>query len=169
MWNHSNLVPLFAPMHRFAIAFVVFASIVLTGAALSQDSASSSSALTQNSGQEVQAQTTPSSGSNGPYVLKNCSPKNPRPCADTPPRALYDPAPKYSKEARKKKIAGTVLILLIVGPNGQPRDIRVAQSLGYGLDEEAIKAVKKWKFKPATMDGQPVAIQINVEVDFRLY
>ena len=49
------------------------------------------------------------------------------------------------------------------------RDVKVARSLGMGLDQKAIEAVKKWKFEPALKDGKPVAVQINVEVNFRLY
>jgi TonB family protein len=60
-------------------------------------------------------------------------------------------------------------LYLIVDTDGLPRDIRVARSIGYGLDEEAIEAVKKWKFKPSTFDGHPVAVQVNVEVAFRLH
>lgn len=85
------------------------------------------------------------------------------------PRAIYDPEPEYSEEARKAKYQGTVVLLLIVGPDGHPRDIHVARSLGLGLDEKAVETVKTWKFEPAMKDGKPVAVQINVEVDFRLY
>lgn len=87
----------------------------------------------------------------------------------SPPRAIYSPPPEYSKEARKKKIQGTCLLWLIVGTDGNPRDIRLQRTLGYGLDEKAIEGVKKWKFEPAQKDGQPVPVQINVEVSFRLY
>jgi TonB family protein len=85
------------------------------------------------------------------------------------PKALYAPDPEYSEEARKAKYQGTCVLWLIVGPDGHPRDIRIARSLGLGLDEKAIEAVKQWKFEPAMKDGKPVAVQINVEVDFRLY
>jgi len=85
------------------------------------------------------------------------------------PRAIYAPDPEYSEEARKAKYQGTCVLWLIVGPDGHPRDIRIARSLGLGLDEKAIEAVKQWKFDPAMKDGKPVAVQINVEVDFRLY
>jgi TonB family protein len=85
------------------------------------------------------------------------------------PRALYAPDPEYSEEARKAKYQGTVVLWLIVGPDGRPRDIRVSRSVGMGLDEKAIDAVRTWKFEPARKDGQPVAVQINVEVSFRLY
>jgi periplasmic protein TonB len=85
------------------------------------------------------------------------------------PKALYAPDPEYSEEARKAKYQGTCVLWLIVGPDGHPRDVRIARSLGLGLDEKAIEAVKQWKFEPAMKDGKPVAVQINVEVDFRLY
>jgi periplasmic protein TonB len=85
------------------------------------------------------------------------------------PRAIYDPDPEYSEEARKAKYQGKVLLWVIVGPDGRTRDIRVERSLGMGLDEKAIEAVRKWKFEPSLKDGRPVAVQVNIEVSFRLY
>ena len=85
------------------------------------------------------------------------------------PRAIYAPDPEYSEEARKAKYQGTCVLWLVVGPDGRPREIRVARTLGLGLDEKAIEAVKTWKFEPAMKDGRPVAVQINVEVTFHLY
>ncbi len=87
----------------------------------------------------------------------------------TPPKGIHMPNPKYSKEARKAKYQGICLLWLIVGTDGRPHDIKVARRLGMGLDENAIEAVQKWKFQPATKDGQPVAVQVNIEVSFRLY
>jgi periplasmic protein TonB len=85
------------------------------------------------------------------------------------PKAIYSPDPEYSEEARKAKYQGTCVLWLIVGPDGRPRDIKVSRTLGLGLDEKAIEAVKTWRFEPAMKDGRPVAVQINVEVSFRLY
>jgi len=85
------------------------------------------------------------------------------------PRAVYSPDPEYSEEARKAKWQGTVVLWVVIGPDGRPRDVRVQRSLGMGLDEKAIEAVRLWKFEPAKKDGQPVAVQVNVEVNFRLY
>jgi protein TonB len=85
------------------------------------------------------------------------------------PRAIFAPDPEYSEEARKAKYQGTVVLYMIVGPDGRARDIRVVRSVGMGLDEKAIEAVRTWKFDPARRDGQAVAVQINVEVSFRLY
>jgi protein TonB len=87
----------------------------------------------------------------------------------TLPRALYDPDPEYSEEARKSKYQGSVVLRLVVDAEGRPRDLRVQRSLGMGLDEKALAAVSKWRFQPATLHGQPVAVQINVEVTFRLF
>ena len=85
------------------------------------------------------------------------------------PRALSTPDPEYSEEARKAKYQGTVVLWLIVDQYGRPQNLKVARSLGLGLDQKAIEAVRQWKFEPAMKDGRPVAVQINVEVNFRLY
>jgi periplasmic protein TonB len=85
------------------------------------------------------------------------------------PRPVFSPDPEYSEEARKSKYQGTVVLWVVVGPDGRTHDIRVQRSLGMGLDEKAMEAVRVWKFEPARKDGQPVAVQINVEVNFRLY
>ena len=85
------------------------------------------------------------------------------------PKVLFQPDPEYSEEARKAKFQGTCVLGLVVGPDGRPRDIHVVRSLGLGLDEKAIEAVKNWRFDPAVKDSKPVAVAISVEVDFRLY
>jgi len=85
------------------------------------------------------------------------------------PRVLYAPDPQYSEEARKAKYQGTVILWVVVGPDGRTREMRVQRSLGLGLDEQALEAVKQWRFEPSRKDGQPVAVQINIEVNFRLY
>ncbi|HET8825195.1 MAG TPA: energy transducer TonB [Terriglobales bacterium] len=82
---------------------------------------------------------------------------------------MYDPEPEYSEEARKIKQQGMVVLSVVVDQQGRPRNIHIARSLGLGLDEKAIDAVKRWKFTPGTKDGIPVAVQVNVEVSFRLY
>ena len=87
----------------------------------------------------------------------------------TAPRVISDPTPEYSDEARKAKYEGTVVLWLIVDSFGRPRDLRVARSLGMGLDQKALEAVRLWKFKPAMKDGSPVAVEVNVEVNFHLY
>lgn len=84
------------------------------------------------------------------------------------PQVLKKVEPEYSEEARKAKYSGTVVIQLVVDAAGRPRDIKVVRSLGLGLDEQAIDAVKKWVFRPGMRNGQPVATIANIEVYFRL-
>ena len=85
------------------------------------------------------------------------------------PKPLYTPDPEYSEEARKAKYQGVVVLWLVIGPDGRPREIKIARPLGMGLDQKAVEAVRTWRFDPARKDGQPVAVQMNVEVSFRLY
>ena len=87
----------------------------------------------------------------------------------SPPRPTYQPDPEFSEEARKAKYQGTCTLNLIVDASGRPTNIHVASSLGMGLDEKAIEAVKNWRFEPGMKDGHPVATIISVEVDFHLY
>ncbi len=87
----------------------------------------------------------------------------------SPPRQIYAPEPEFSEEARKAKYQGVCTLGLIVGADGRPSNIRVLSSLGMGLDEKAIEAVKNWRFEPAMKDGHPVRVEIAVEVDFHLY
>jgi TonB family protein len=89
--------------------------------------------------------------------------------AVTPPVAIDHPDPEYSKEARHEKYQGTCVLWLVVGADGRPHDIKVRRTLGLGLDEKAVEAVKQWRFKPAMKDGKPVAVEISVQVDFHLY
>ena len=85
------------------------------------------------------------------------------------PRGIYTPDPEYSDAARKAKYQGTVVLWVVVDPQGRPQQVKVVRSLGMGLDEKAMEAVRRWKFEPARKDGRPVAVQVNVEVNFRLY
>jgi TonB family protein len=85
------------------------------------------------------------------------------------PKVISSPDPEYPEEARRQGIEGAVRLWLIVDDQGRPREIKVAKQVGYGFDQEAVRAVREWRFKPAMKDGKPVAVQINVEVNFRLY
>ena len=76
--------------------------------------------------------------------------------------------PEYSDAARKARLQGTVVLLIEVGPDGRAHNIRVENGLGLGLDEEAVKAVEQWRFKPGLKDGLPVRVGARVEVHFRL-
>jgi len=84
------------------------------------------------------------------------------------PVPIFKPEPEYSEEARKAKFQGAVLLAIVILPDGTTSNIRVIRPLGLGLDEKAIEAVQKWRFRPSLKDGRPVAVSANVEVNFRL-
>ena len=85
-----------------------------------------------------------------------------------PPRAIYSPDPEYTDKARKERKEGDVVIMMVVGSDGLPRDLKIVRSLSADLDESAMNTVKKWKFAPGTKDGEPVAVEIVVEIAFHL-
>jgi len=84
------------------------------------------------------------------------------------PSVLFKVDPEYSEEARKAKYSGTVMLAVVVDEGGKAIDIHVIKSLGMGLDEKAIEAVEKWKFRPGMRGGTPVKVKANIEVNFRL-
>ena len=86
----------------------------------------------------------------------------------TAPTLISKVEPEYSEEARKAKFQGTVVLYLVVDEKGLPRDLRVVRALGLGLDEKAIEAVKKWRFRPGYLNGKAVAVAATIEVNFRL-
>ncbi|MGA9668693.1 MAG: energy transducer TonB [Terracidiphilus sp.] len=85
------------------------------------------------------------------------------------PIPIVTPEAEFSDEARRNKYQGVCLISIIVDAHGYPQSPRVIQSLGMGLDEKALEAVQRYRFRPALKDGKPVAARIVVEVNFRLY
>ncbi len=86
----------------------------------------------------------------------------------SPPSVLSKVEPEYSEEARKAKWQGTVVLQLVVDEHGMPQQMKVTRSLGLGLDQKAIEAVAKWRFKPGLKDGKPVPVIATIEVNFRL-
>ena len=86
----------------------------------------------------------------------------------TAPRSIYTPPAEFSEQARREKYQGVVTLSAIVTSAGAVADVRVISGAGMGLDEKAIEAVRRWKFKPAMKDGKPVAVQIAVQVSFTL-
>jgi len=85
------------------------------------------------------------------------------------PLCLYCPQPEYPDEARKARWQGTVVVYAIIDENGQVQEARVQKSMGMGLDEEAVRAVMSYRFKPAERFGSAVPVMMAVEVNFRLY
>lgn len=84
------------------------------------------------------------------------------------PVLLWKTEPEYSEEARKAKVQGTVILRIEVDTRGQAQLITVHRSLGLGLDDRAVDAVRRWKFKPGYQNGKPVVTVAIVEVNFRL-
>ena len=88
--------------------------------------------------------------------------------AVTEPVLLFKAEPEYSEEARKAKLQGSVMIRAEIDARGQIQNIVIAQGLGLGLDERAVEAVKKWRFKPGMRNGKPVPTNTLIQVSFRL-
>jgi protein TonB len=98
----------------------------------------------------------------------------------TAPKILYQPEPQFSKLARKQKVSGVATVSLIIDTEGNPTNVHISKSMAdsvdqkhreaaLSLDQAAVDAVKQYKFKPAMQDGKPVAVYLNVEVNFKLF
>lgn len=76
----------------------------------------------------------------------------------------------YTQQAMDARIEGTVGLEVVVKSDGMVGDVKIARSLDptYGLDDQAVKAMKQWQFKPGTKDGKPVAVQVDVMINFTL-
>jgi protein TonB len=97
-----------------------------------------------------------------------------------PPKILYQPPPKFSEIARQQKITGIVTVSIIVDTEGNPKNVHVVKSIAdtvgenqreaaLTLDQAAVDAVKQYKFAPATKDGVPVAVYLNIQVSFGIH
>lgn len=85
------------------------------------------------------------------------------------PKGTYMPNPEFTEQARKKKLPGTVVLEMVVTTQGNTDDVKVVRELDPGLDQKAIDTVRRWRFDPGTKDGNPVNVQLTVEVSFKLY
>jgi protein TonB len=86
----------------------------------------------------------------------------------THPRAILKQRPVYTEAARKEHIQGVVILQLVIDESGEVTEVEVLKGLAYGLTENAIEAVKQWRFEPARHDGKPVSVLYNITVNFRL-
>ena len=84
------------------------------------------------------------------------------------PEKVRDVQPQYTEIARKARIQGVVILQTIIDKNGDITDVQVLKGLPMGLTEAATEAVKQWKYKPATLNGKPVAVYFNLTVNFQL-
>jgi TonB family protein len=87
----------------------------------------------------------------------------------TPPKRTFAPDPTYPESARKAKTQGNVVLGVVVTPEGNVANIEVCRSLDAALDQKAFEAVSRWKFEPATKEGEPVAVHVRIDITFRLY
>jgi TonB family protein len=85
-----------------------------------------------------------------------------------PPRVVYQVSAEYTDEAKEARISGEVVLDLDIDNKGSVEAVRIKRSLDKGLDENAVAAVRKWRFTPATRNGEPVATTISVSVKFAL-
>jgi len=88
----------------------------------------------------------------------------------TLPRVLHEERPQYTSDAMRAKVQGTVLLECVVRPDGGVTDVQIVRSLDptFGLDQQAVAAARKWRFAPGTRLGEPVAVQITIELTFTL-
>jgi protein TonB len=84
------------------------------------------------------------------------------------PEVIHSVQPQFTAEARSQNFQGVVAVQLIVDSQGFPQDVSVVRHLGMGLDEEAITAVKQYRFRPAQYEGRAVSVKMVIDVDFRL-
>lgn len=84
------------------------------------------------------------------------------------PVKLNAPQPQYTEIARKARIQGVVIVQAIINKQGEVTNVKVLKGLPMGLEEEAVKAIKRWTFEPATLNGKPVDVYYNLTVNFRL-
>ncbi len=86
----------------------------------------------------------------------------------TEPRVLYRVEPSYSEIARKLRLEGVAVLQAIISAAGSVEEVRVVQSAHALLDADAVRAVERWRYRPATLKGRPVRVSLTVTVEFRL-
>ncbi len=86
----------------------------------------------------------------------------------TAPEKIHAPQPRYSEDARKGRIQGVVILQAIVDAMGNVSQVEVLKGLPLGLTDSALETVKSWRYKPATQDGKPVAVYLNLLINFSL-
>jgi protein TonB len=84
------------------------------------------------------------------------------------PTIINKPEPKYTEPARRAHITGVVVVEAIIGRDGTVEDVKVLKGLPMGLSEEAVQAVKQWRFKPGTLNGEPVDVIFSLTVNFKM-
>ena len=146
--------------------------LALFAAQVAAPAAPASPASPQASGPTVtQAAPKPNPDANGKYHVGD---------GVTAPQLLYKVDPEFTKKAKKRKINGITIINLIVDTDGNPTNVHVLHSMAdsadkkhraaaLSLEQAALDAVKQYKFDPATLQGKPVRVELNVEVNFKIF
>jgi len=93
----------------------------------------------------------------------------PAPLVSERARVIAKPEPQYTEEARRNAVTGSVVLRVVFSRNGEVTNIRALQSLPFGLTERAIAAARLIRFRPATRDGRPVNVYMQLEYNFNLY
>jgi protein TonB len=118
-----------------------------------------------------------SDGPPGPAVPTLIAPADPEPVKQGPivvggevkkPEPIYQPQPRYTETARKARVQGTVVLRAVIDEHGNVTDLKVLRGQPMGLDQAALDAVRMWRFKPATLHGQPVKVYFTLTVNFQL-
>lgn len=86
----------------------------------------------------------------------------------TPPRVVHKVQPGYTEEARAERLQGVVIVRAVIAEDGSVEEVEALKELPLGLTESAVEAVKQWRFEPATLDGEPIAVYYNLTINFRL-
>ncbi len=118
---------------------------------------------------EKQTSTKPSPAADGLAEQKKDSPEaiyRVKPPSVTAPKPVHTPEPEFSKFARDFRMQGMVILKMIIDKTGAVVRPEIVRPIGFGLDEQAVAAVRGWKFKPAMRDGQPVSVEMAIEVSF---
>ncbi len=84
------------------------------------------------------------------------------------PIKIHDPQPNYTELARRARVQGVVIVQAIIDKQGNVKAVKVLKGLPMGLDQATVDAVKRWKFKPSTLNGKPVEVYYNLTVNFQL-
>jgi TonB family protein len=85
------------------------------------------------------------------------------------PELIHKREPEYTQQARQLRLSGDLSASLLVTSEGKADNIHVLEPLGFGLDKNAVKALKQWSFRPATRNGKPIPFYATVSISFRLY
>jgi len=84
------------------------------------------------------------------------------------PKIVSRIEPRYTEAARNARIQGIVIVEAIIDPQGNVTDARILKPLGFGLDQQALAAIREWKFRPGTLNGQPISVYFNLTINFHI-